>query len=52
MVGVTPDQLKRADSRWAQRSPPQPKVAKDELRRVHQLIEEESERIDAEDWAR
>jgi hypothetical protein len=30
--------------------PPQPRVAKAELRRIHQLIEEDSERIDPEDW--
>jgi hypothetical protein len=25
-------------------------VAKSEMRRIHQLIQEESERIDGEDW--
>ena len=44
--------IKGADSRWSQRLPPPPKVAKSEIRRIHQLIEEESERIDAEDWSR
>jgi hypothetical protein len=43
--------MKKPDSRWSQRLPPPPKVAKSEMRRIHQLIEEESERIDAEDWA-
>ena len=32
------------------RLPPPPKVSKAELRRVRQLIEEDSERIDPEDW--
>jgi hypothetical protein len=32
------------------RLPPPPRVSKAELRRVHQLIEEDSERIDPEDW--
>lgn len=41
--------MKRADSRWSHRLPP-PKVAKSEIRRIHQLIQRESERIDAEDW--
>ena len=44
--------MKGADSRWSQRLPPLPKVAKSEIRRIHQLLEEESERIDAEDWRR
>jgi hypothetical protein len=42
--------MKRADSRWSLRLPPPPKVAKSEIRRIHQLIQRESERIDAEDW--
>ena len=32
------------------RLPPQPRVSKAELRRIHQLIEEDSEKIDPEDW--
>jgi hypothetical protein len=44
--------MKRADSRWSQRLPPPPKVANREIRRIHQLIQRESERIDAEDWVR
>ena len=42
--------MKRADSGWSRRLPPPPKVAKSEMRRIHQLIQEESERIDGEDW--
>jgi hypothetical protein len=42
--------MKRADSRWSQRLPPPPKVPKSEMKRIHQLIQEESERIDGEDW--
>jgi hypothetical protein len=42
--------MKSSDVRWSHRLPPPPKVAKSEMRRIHQLIEEESERIDAEDW--
>jgi hypothetical protein len=41
--------LKSADSRWAHRCPPPPKVAKIEIRRIHQLIEETSEQIEVED---
>jgi hypothetical protein len=42
--------MKSTKSQWSQRLPPPPKVAKSEMRRIHQLIQEESERIDAEDW--
>src|SRR5260221_14082382 len=38
--------MKRADSGWSRRLPPPPKVAKSEMKRIHQLIQEESERID------
>src|SRR5260370_39661591 len=38
--------MKRADSEWSRRLPPPPKVAKSEMKRIHQLIQEESERID------
>lgn len=48
------DQLARsksAESAWSkERLPPPPKVAKTELRRIHELIERESEHIDLEDW--
>jgi len=42
--------IKKADSRWLQRLPPPPKVARSEMRRIHELIQKESERIDVEDW--
>ena len=42
--------MKKVDSRWSQRLPPPPKVARTEIRRIHELIQEESERIDVEDW--
>jgi len=42
--------MKSKKSQWSERFPPPPKVAKSELRRIHQLIQDESERIDAEDW--
>jgi hypothetical protein len=42
--------MKKADSRWSQRLPPPPKVAISEMRRIHEFIQEESERIDIEDW--
>ena len=42
--------METIDSRWAQRLPPPPRVARSEMRRIHQLIQEESERIDPEDW--
>ena len=41
---------KASSSSTQRRLPPAPKVSKAELRRVHQLIEEDSERIDPEDW--
>jgi hypothetical protein len=42
---------KSAESAWStERLPPPPKVAKTELRRIHELIERESEHIDLEDW--
>jgi hypothetical protein len=42
---------KRAASPWSKkRMPPPPEVAKAELKRVHKLIERESERINLEDW--
>ena len=44
--------MKSADSQWSNRIPPPPKVAKSEIRRIHRLIEEESEQIDAEEWVR
>jgi hypothetical protein len=48
------DQLARsksAESAWSKkRMPPPPKVAKTELKRIHKLIERESEHIDLEDW--
>ena len=42
--------IKRSDLRWSNRLPPQPKVAKSEIRRIHRLIEQESELIDSEEW--
>jgi hypothetical protein len=42
--------MKSVDSRWANRLPPRPKAAKSEIRRIHRLIEEESEGVDTEDW--
>ena len=42
--------MQRTDSGWSRRLPPPPNVAKSEMRRIHQLIQEESERIDSEDW--
>ena len=48
------DQLARsksAESAWSkERLPPPPKVTKTELKRIHKLIERESERVDPEDW--
>ena len=44
--------MKSADPHWSNRMPPPPKVAKSEIRRIHRLIKQESERIDAEDWVR
>jgi len=41
--------MKKADSRWSQLLPPPPKVARTEMRRIHELIQAESERIDVED---
>lgn len=41
--------IRTGDLRWSQRLPPPPKVARSELRRIHELIQEESERIDVED---
>ncbi|MGA7392177.1 MAG: hypothetical protein WBW78_05950 [Terrimicrobiaceae bacterium] len=41
---------KMASASTQPRLPPSPKVSKAELRRVRQLIEKDSERIDPEDW--
>ena len=43
--------LERGDAKWSQRLPPPPKVARSEIKRIHELIQEESERIEVEDWS-
>jgi len=44
--------MKKQNSSWSRRLPPVPRVSKTELKRIHRLIEEDSERIDTEDWRR
>jgi hypothetical protein len=44
--------MKKQNSSWSRRLPPAPRVSKTELKRIHRLIEEDSERIDTEDWRR
>ena len=44
--------MKKQNSSWSRRLPPVPCVSKEELKRIHRVIEEDSERIDPEDWRR
>ena len=44
--------MKKQNSSWSRRLPPAPRVSKTELKRIHRLIEEDSERIETEDWRR
>jgi len=44
--------MKNQNSSWSRRLPPVPRVSKKELKRIHRVIEEDSERIDPEDWRR
>jgi hypothetical protein len=55
VTGAISEQLARMNkqnSLWSRRLPPVPLVSKRELKRIHRLIEEDSERIDTEDWRR
>jgi len=55
VTGAISEQLarmKKQSSSWSRRLPPVPPVSKRELKRIHRLIEEDSERIDSEDWRR